>query len=164
MPTPLLCAAMAVSHRIEVLHGVNLDMLGRRDPRHYGDQGRPVSLLELERRIESFAQEQGFRVRFFQTNAEVEMVKRLHRLADEADGAIINAGAWTHYSFALRDAMEIAEVPTVEVHLSDVDAREPFRRVSVFDGLCVAKIAGKGPEGYRLAMAELRKVLDGGDE
>ncbi len=155
---------MAAAHRIEVLHGVNLDMLGRRDPRHYGEGGRPLSLLELERRIESFAADQGLRVRFFHTNAEGEMVARLHRLADEADGAILNAGAWTHYSWALRDALEIAGVPTVEVHLSDVESREPWRRVSVFDGLCVAKISGRGPDGYRMAMAQLRRTLDGADE
>lgn len=151
-------AAPGHSYRIEVMHGVNLDMLERRDPGHYGGFG----LLELERRIEGFASELGMRTRFFQSNFEGEMVERLHRLRGETDGVLINAGAWTHYSWAMRDALEIARLPAVEVHLSDVQAREPWRRVSVFDGLCVAKVSGKGPDGYRLALGELKKALDGG--
>lgn len=147
----------ARSYRVEVMHGVNLDMLQRRDPGHYGGLG----LLELERRIEGFAHDLGMRPRFFHSNFEGEMVERLHRLRGETDGLLINAGAWTHYSWAIRDALEIAQVPAVEVHLSDVQAREPWRRVSVFDGLCVAKVSGKGPDGYRIALDELRRTLDG---
>ncbi len=151
----------ARAYRIEVMHGVNLDTLGRRDPRHYGDQqGRPITLLQLERMIEGWAQELGMRARFFQSNFEGQMVERLHRLEGEIDGVLLNAGAWTHYSWAIRDALEIAALPAVEVHLSDVAQREPWRRVSVFDGLCVAQISGKGPGGYREALEALKKELD----
>ncbi|HEY1690098.1 MAG TPA: type II 3-dehydroquinate dehydratase [Solirubrobacteraceae bacterium] len=148
---------MSNGHRIEVMHGVNFDVLDRRDPALYGG----LSLLELERRIESFAQELGLRVRFFQTNFEGEMVERMHRLAGEADAVLINAGAWTHYAWAIRDALEVAKLPSVEVHLSDVDGREQWRRVSIFEGLCLAKFAGEGPEGYRLGLQALSKALTG---
>jgi 3-dehydroquinate dehydratase II len=145
------------AYRIVVMHGVNLDMLGRRDPAHYGT----LTLAELELRVDGFAAELGLRARFFQTNAEVELVERLHRVREEADGIILNPGAWTHYAWAIHDALEIAALPTVEVHLSDVKAREPWRRVSVIEDLCVASIGGQGVEGYRLAMERLRAALDG---
>jgi 3-dehydroquinate dehydratase-2 len=146
------------SYRIEVMHGVNLNMLGRRDPEHYGT----FTLSELEQRVEGFAAELGLRARCFQTNAEVELVERLHRVREEADGIILNPGAWTHYAWAIRDALEIAALPTVEVHLSDVKAREPWRRVSVIGDLCVASVSGQGVEGYRLALQRLRAVLEEG--
>jgi 3-dehydroquinate dehydratase II len=142
--------------RIEVMHGVNLDVLDRRDPRHYGGRG----LIALEREIEGFAAELDLRVRFFQTNFEGEMVERLHRLDGEADGILINAGAWTHYAWAIRDALEIAALPAVEVHLSDVQEREPWRRLSIFDGLCVAKFSGHGPDGYRIGLGALREAIE----
>jgi 3-dehydroquinate dehydratase-2 len=145
------------SFRIVVMHGVNLDMLGRRDPAHYGT----LTLSELELRVEQFAVELGLRARFFQTNAEVELVERLHRVREEADGIILNPGAWTHYAWALHDALEIAALPTVEVHLSDIKAREPWRRVSVIEDLCVASISGQGVDGYRVALERLRAALDG---
>jgi 3-dehydroquinate dehydratase II len=145
------------SYRIEVMHGVNLDMLGRRDPEHYGT----LTLSELEQRIEAFAAALGLRARFFQTNSESELVERLHLLREDADGIVINPGAWTHYAWAIRDALEIAAVPTVEVHLSDVKAREPWRRVSVIEDLCVASIGGQGVEGYRVALERLRAALEG---
>jgi 3-dehydroquinate dehydratase II len=145
------------SHRIVVMHGVNLDMLGRRDPAYYGT----LTLAELEQRIERFAVALGLRARFFQTNAEVEFVERLHRVREEADGIIVNPGAWTHYSWALHDALEIAALPAVEVHISDVKAREPWRRVSVIEDLCLTSIGGQGVEGYRLALERLRAHLDG---
>ena len=107
-------------NRVEVLHGVNLDLLGRRDPDHYGD----LTLSELEQQVKRFGGELELEVAFFQTNHEGDFVERLHRLPDPADGAVINAGAWTHYSYAIRDALEIAALPAVEVHLSDVSARE----------------------------------------
>ncbi len=148
---------MDAAYRIEVLHGVNLDMLGRRDPRHYGT----LTLPELERRVEEFAAELGLRVRCFQTNAEGEFVERLHLLRDEADGVVLNPGAWTHYSWAIHDALEIAALPAVEVHISDVQARESWRRVSVIEDLCLASISGRGVEGYREALERLRAELDG---
>jgi 3-dehydroquinate dehydratase II len=145
------------SYRIEVLHGVNLDMLGRRDPEHYGT----LTLPELELRVEGYAEELGLRARCFATNAEVEFVERLHRLRDDAEGIVLNPGAWTHYSWAIHDALEIAGLPAVEVHLSDVKAREPWRQVSVVEDLCIASVRGQGVEGYRLALQRLRSELDG---
>ncbi|HST55955.1 MAG TPA: type II 3-dehydroquinate dehydratase [Solirubrobacteraceae bacterium] len=141
--------------RIEVMHGVNLDMLGRRDPAQYGT----LTLAELQQQIAGFAAELGLLVRFFQTNAEGEFVERLHRLAGETDGIVLNPGAWTHYSWAIHDALEIAALPAVEVHLSDVRAREPWRGVSVIEDLCVATVAGLGPEGYRVALDRLGEQL-----
>jgi 3-dehydroquinate dehydratase II len=145
----------AVTHRIEVLHGVNLDMLGHRDPAIYGT----LTLPELQVRIEEFAVALGLRVRFSQTNHEGELIEHLHRTREEADGIVLNPGAWTHYAWAIRDALEIAALPTVEVHLSDIKAREPWRRVSVVEDLCIASFSGHGPEGYRLALERLRDAL-----
>jgi 3-dehydroquinate dehydratase-2 len=130
-----------------VLHGVNFDVLGRRDRDIYGD----FSLPELEVRIKRFARELNLEASFFQTNHEGEFVEYLHRLPERADAAIVNAGAWTHYSWAIRDAVELTGVPFVEVHLSDISKREGWRRRSVFEGveLLVGQIYGRGPEGYR---------------
>ena len=146
---------MALRNRIEVMHGVNLDQLGRRDPSHYG----ALTLDRLENRIEAFARELGLSARFFQTNSEAEFVEHLHRLEDISDGIVMNPGAWTHYSYAIRDALEIAALPTVEVHLSDVDEREEFRRVSVIRDLCFATVKGQGPDGYREALTRLKEEL-----
>jgi 3-dehydroquinate dehydratase-2 len=145
------------SYRIEVMHGVNLDMLGRRDPAHYGT----LTLSELEQRVDAFAAELGLRARFFQTNSETELVERLHLLRDDADGIVINPGAWTHYAWAIHDALEIAGLPAVEVHLSDVKAREPWRQLSVIEDLCVASVSGQGIDGYRVALRCLRAALEG---
>jgi len=142
-------------NRVEVLHGVNLDALGRRDPEHYGD----LTLRELETVVKRFGRELNLEVSFFQSNHEGEYVERLHRLPDAVDGAILNAGAWTHYSWALRDALEIAGVPAVEVHLSDVGSREDWRRRSVFEGLVIGAVSGKGPDGYREALELLHGKL-----
>ena len=132
-------------NRIEVLHGVNLDMLGKRDPRHYGT----LTLIELEVRIRHWARALGLETSFFHTNSEAEYVERLHQAPDMADGLLMNPGAWTHYSYAIRDALEMAATPAVEVHLSDVDAREEWRRRSVISDLVVGRVAGQGPDGYR---------------
>jgi 3-dehydroquinate dehydratase-2 len=147
------------SYRIEVIHGVNLDMLGRRDPALYGT----LTLPELQVRIEQFATELGLRVRFFQTNHEGALIERLHRLREGAEGIVLNPGAWTHYAWAIHDALEIAALPTVEVHLSNVKAREPWRRLSVIEDLCIASVSGQGPEGYRVALTHLRDALSGVD-
>jgi 3-dehydroquinate dehydratase II len=146
---------MAGTYRIEVMHGVNLNMLGRRDPEHYGT----LTLIQLEQRIAEFASQLDLEVRFLQTNAESEFVEHLQGLPDLADGLVLNPGAWTHYSWAIRDALEIAALPAVEVHLSDVKAREQWRRVSVVEDLCVASICGKGVEGYKEALGVLRAEL-----
>lgn len=144
-----------VNNRIEVMHGVNLDQLGHRDPAHYGTS----DLQALERQIDSWARELGLSVRFFQTNHEGEFVEHLHALRDLADGVILNPGAWTHYAWAIRDALELTHVPAVEVHLSAVDEREEWRRVSVVRDLCLATISGKGADGYREALELLKKEL-----
>jgi 3-dehydroquinate dehydratase II len=142
-------------NRIEVMHGVNLDQLGRRDPSHYGT----LTLEQLELRISDDARDLGLEVRFFQTNHEGKFVEHLHRLAEMADGILVNPGAWTHYSYAIRDALELTGLPAVEVHLSDVDKREEWRRRSVIAELCIARVAGKGPDGYRDALERLRSQL-----
>lgn len=142
-------------NRVEVLHGVNLDALGRRDPEHYGT----LTLAELQTQIKRFGRELDLEVAFFQTNNEGEYVERLHRLPEVADAALLNPGAWSHYSWAIRDALEIAGLPAVEVHLSDVSKREDWRRHSVLDGLVVGAISGKGADGYREALELLRREL-----
>jgi 3-dehydroquinate dehydratase-2 len=142
-------------NRIQVMHGVNLDVLGRRKPEIYGE----LSFNELERRVSDMAAELGLQTRFFQTNFEGEFVEELHRLDGLADGILLNPGAWTHYAWAIRDALEIADLPAVEVHLSDVDAREEWRKLSVIGDLCVARVAGKGLEGYREGLERLREAL-----
>jgi 3-dehydroquinate dehydratase-2 len=147
---------MPAQQRIEVMHGVNLDMLGRREPEHYGT----LTLDELARRIEAFAAELQVEVRFFQSNSEAEYVEHLHSLRELVDGIVLNPGAWTHYSWAIHDALAIAGLPAVEVHLSDVDAREPWRRISVVGDLCIATISGQGADGYRAALEQLRQALD----
>jgi 3-dehydroquinate dehydratase-2 len=144
-----------VRNRVEVMHGVNLDQLGRREPGHYGT----LTLDELEVRIKASADEIGLQASFFRTNHEGEFVERLHRLEGLADGLLLNPGAWTHYSYAIRDALELAALPAVEVHLSDVDSREPWRRESVIGELCIARVAGKGPAGYEEALSLLRDRL-----
>jgi 3-dehydroquinate dehydratase-2 len=144
-----------VRNRVAVLHGVNFDVLDRRDPDVYGG----LSLTELEARISGWAHELKLEPIFFQTNGEGEFCEYLHRAADLADAVIVNAGAWTHYSRAIADALELTRLPAVEVHLSDVEAREEWRRLSVFDGLVLAKIAGKGPDGYREALERLAREL-----
>jgi len=143
--------------RVEVMHGVNLDQLGRRDRSHYGT----VTLTELELQISEAAAELGLQTRFFQTNHEGEFVEHLHRMEGLADGILLNPGAWTHYSYAIRDALELTGLPAVEVHLSDVDTREPWRRESVIRDLCIDRVAGKGPGGYREALDRLRREFSG---
>ncbi|MGN6815289.1 MAG: type II 3-dehydroquinate dehydratase, partial [Solirubrobacterales bacterium] len=136
--------------------GVNFDVLDRRDPNVYGG----LSLSELEAKISGWARALDLEPIFFQTNAEGEFCEYLHRAADGlADPAIVNAGAWTHYSRAIADALELTRLPAVEVHLSDVEARDEWRALSVFDGLVLAKIAGKGADGYREALELLAREL-----
>jgi len=145
---------IGVRNRIEVLHGVNLDMLGKRDPEQYGT----LTLIELEVRIRHWARDL-VEASFFHTNSEAEYVERLHQAPQLADGLIVNPGAWTHYSYAIRDALEIAAKPAVEVHLSDVDAREQWRRNSVIADLVLASVKGKGADGYHEALELLAREL-----
>jgi 3-dehydroquinate dehydratase II len=148
---------MLARNRIEVMHGVNLDQLGRRDPAVYGT----LTLTELERRVEQRAEELGLRTTFFQSNHEGDFVERLHALREEVDAILLNPGAWTHYAWSIRDALEIASLPAVEVHLSDVQAREPWRRTSVIAELCLATVSGRGADGYDDALGLLRDELAG---
>jgi len=145
-------------NRIAVMHGVNLDQLGRRDPALYGT----LTLAELEQRIATEGGELGLRTSFFQSNYEGAFVERLHELRDEADAILLNPGAWTHYAWAIRDALEIAALPALEIHLSDVQGREAWRRTSVIGDLCFATISGRGPDGYTDALKLLREELDRG--
>jgi 3-dehydroquinate dehydratase-2 len=142
-------------NRVAVLHGVNLGALDRRPAEVYGG----LTFAQLEQRIERFARELELEARFFQTDHEGEYVAEIHKARDYADGLVLNPGAWTHYAWSLRDAVEIAGLPAVEVHLSDVQNREPFRRVSVLSDVCVATVSGQGPDGYREALERLKAAL-----
>jgi 3-dehydroquinate dehydratase-2 len=142
-------------NRVAVLHGVNLDALDRRPPEHYGG----LTFTQLETRIDRLARELGLYARFFQSNHEGEYVEEIHKAGDYADGLLLNPGAWTHYAWSLRDAVEVSGLPAVEVHLSDVEHREEFRRRSVFEGICVAKVSGRGVDGYRDALVALKEAL-----
>jgi len=142
-------------NRVQIMHGVNLDQIGRRDPEHYGG----ITFRQLEQAIDGFARDLGLDARFFQSNSEGDFVEHLHRVRDVADGVIINAGAWTHYSRAIGDALQFADVPAVEVHLSDVMAREGWRHVSVLADTCIATVTGKGVDGYREALGTLKAHL-----
>jgi 3-dehydroquinate dehydratase II len=142
-------------NRVAVMHGVNLDMLDRRPAEHYGG----LTLTRLEYTVERFARELGLVARFFQTNHEGEYVEELHKSPDYADALLLNPGAWTHYAWALRDAVELTGMPAVEVHLSDVKHREPFRALSVLEDVCVASISGQGLDGYRTALEHLKEAM-----
>lgn len=141
--------------RVAVLHGVNLDTLGRRDPAVYGR----FTLAELEDRVRAFGDELGLETSFAQTNHEGEYCELIHRAGDEAHGLVLNPGAWTHYSYAIRDALEVAALPAVEVHISAVDGREEWRRRTVIGDLCVRRVQGRGAEGYREALETLRGAI-----
>ncbi|MDE3070480.1 MAG: 3-dehydroquinate dehydratase [Acidobacteriota bacterium] len=148
---------------VEVLHGVNFDVLELREGAVYGG----FSLAELEREISGFARPLGIELRFLQSNSEQAIVERLHEIARLARGGapsgdapapaglVLNMGAWTHYAWAIHDALAIVGLPAVEVHLSDIFAREEWRRVSVVADLCLATFAGHGVDGYRMALERL---------
>ena len=146
--------------RIDVLNGVNLDLLGRRDRATYGDG----SLQDLETQIYAWALELELQVRCRQTNHEGEYVEFIHAALDTADALVLNPGAWTHYSWAIRDALEIAGLPTVEVHLSDLSEREEWRHHSVIRELCFKTISGQGADGYRAALIALTERLENDED
>ena len=137
--------------RVVVLNGVNLDVIGRRDPEVYGG----LNIRQLESKIFDWAMELELNVKCRQTNSEGEYVDWCHEALDWADGVIVNPGAWTHYSYAIRDAVELFDVPVVEVHLSNIDQREEWRRKSVISDLTAKRVIGKGPDGYREALTYL---------
>ncbi len=135
--------------KILVLNGVNLNMFGKRDPKQYGT----ITLAEIDTKLQELAQELGVEVESFQTNHEGTMCERVHQaFVDKVDAVVINAGAWTHYSIGLRDALAILTVPIVEVHMSNVHAREPFRHHSVFAEIAKGQICGFGAESYLLGL------------
>ncbi len=143
--------------RIALVHGPNLNMLGRRPSQHYGT----LTLPELEAQVRAWGEERGMVVGTFQTNFEGAMLEHLHGLAGAVDGVVINPGAWTHYQYSVRDALESVGAPFVEVHLSDVAAREDFRKISVVRDIALATVQGKGPDGYREALDILKETLGG---
>jgi 3-dehydroquinate dehydratase II len=134
-----------------VLNGVNLNALAHRDPTLYGG----MAYSELETRIYQWAKECHCSVRCLQTNDEGEFIDACHEARSWADGVIVNPGAWTHYSYAIRDALELFTVPVVEVHLSDITSREDWRRVSVIEDVVDHRVIGKGPDGYHEALVFL---------
>ena len=142
--------------RILVLHGINLDMFGKRDPKHYGT----ATLQDIDAALAALAKELSVSVACFQSNFEGAFVERIHQAhVDQIYGVVINAGAWTHYNYGVRDALAILKCPIVEVHMSNVHAREEFRRHSFLADLAVGVIAGFGADSYRLALdAALRRL------
>jgi 3-dehydroquinate dehydratase II len=141
--------------RIALLHGPNLGMLGRRPSEHYGT----LTLRELEERVREWGRERGMIVGCFQSDHEGAFLQHVHGLAGAVDGAVVNPGAWTHYQWSIRDALEIMGAPFVEVHLSDIEAREPHRRVSVIRDVASTAVWGRGPDGYRDAPDHLAGLL-----
>ena len=143
--------------KILVLHGINLNMFGQRDPAQYGT----ATLAEIDARLQDLAQELKVSVECFQTNHEGEMCERIHRaFAEKVDAVVINAGAWTHYSIGLRDALAILTVPIVEVHMSNIHAREAFRHHSVLAEIAKGQICGFGPDSYLLGLRAAVKACE----
>jgi 3-dehydroquinate dehydratase-2 len=142
--------------KVLVLHGVNLNMFGERDPDQYGT----ITLSEIDNKIEDLASELGFQVECYQTNHEGELVEKIHEACrDNIDAVLINAGAWTHYSYAIMDALSILKVPIIEVHMSQVHAREEFRRNSVISPLAKGQIAGFGVDSYLLGLRAAWNII-----
>jgi 3-dehydroquinate dehydratase-2 len=139
--------------RIAVINGANLDALADRDPELYGG----ISYDELETRIYDWARELDVSVRCFQTNHEGQYIDWCHEARSWADGIVVNPGAWTHYSYAIRDALELFSVPVVEVHLSNIAEREEWRRRSVVEDVVAHRVLGQGPNGYREALSWLTR-------
>ena len=140
--------------RVMVLNGVNLNMLGKRDPDQYGS----IGLSELETMIYSWGADLGLTVRCSQTNFEGDYVDMIHTACEDSDGLIVNPGAWTHYSYAIRDALEIYTGPVVEVHLSAIETREQWRRHSVIADVVAHRISGQGADGYHSALQFLNQA------
>ena len=145
----------AADIRVALLHGPNINTLGRRPVAHYGT----FTLADLEAQVREWGHERGMRVGCFQTNDEGAFLAHLHGLAGLVDAAIVNPGAWTHYQWSIRDALEILGAPFIEVHISDVEAREPHRRISVVRDIAAKAIWGKGIEGYREALDAIPEFL-----
>ena len=149
--------------KILMLHGINHNMFGKRDPRQYGT----VTLDEINASLRTLGQELGAELEAFQTNCEGTMCERIHQAyADGVDAVLINAGAWTHYSYGIRDALAILTCPVVELHMSNIHAREPFRHVSVFAEIVMGQICGFGADSYllglRAAVSAVQKTQETG--
>lgn len=145
-------------HDYLILHGVNLNMFGRRDPAQYGTS----TLAEIDAALRSLAEELDVRLDIFQTNHEGRMVERIHQALDDGTrGIVINAGAWTHYSYAIMDALGMLSIPVVEVHMSNVHARESFRHESVLTRVSAGSIAGFGPHSYLLGLRAVHALAAG---
>jgi 3-dehydroquinate dehydratase-2 len=143
--------------KVLVLHGINLNMFGKRDPGQYGT----VTLAQIDEKLKAFGRELGFDVECFQTNLEGEMVQRIHQAhGDGTDAVVINAGAWTHYSYGIADALAMLEVPVVEVHMSHVHAREKFRHLSVFASIVKGAISGFGVNSYLLGLRAAADLIE----
>ena len=135
--------------KILMLHGINHNMFGKRDPKQYGT----TTLAEINAKLQALGMELGAEVECFQTNSESAMCERIHQgFADGVDAVLINAGAWTHYSYGIRDALAILTVPVIELHMSNIHAREEFRHPSVFADLVKGQICGFGLDSYLLAL------------
>lgn len=143
---------------ILVLNGINLNMFGKRDPKQYGT----ATLAQIDEKLAALGKELGCDVVNFQTNIEGEMAERIHQAhADKVDGVLINAGAWTHYSYGLRDALAILGCPIIEVHMSNIHAREEFRHHSVVAPIARGQIAGFGVDSYLLALRAVMSIVNG---
>ncbi|WP_104657798.1 type II 3-dehydroquinate dehydratase [Ralstonia insidiosa] len=143
--------------RILMLHGINHNMFGKRDPAQYGT----ITLAEIDTRLQALGEELGVQVESFQTNSEAAMCERIHRAFEEGqDAVLINAGAWTHYSYGIRDALAILTCPVVELHMSNIHARESFRHHSVFADIVSGQICGFGMQSYLLALRAAASAVD----
>ncbi len=149
-----------MSHKYLIVHGPNLNLLGRREPAVYGRD----TLEDINQRLQLWAQEAGVELEIVQSNHEGEIVDAIQRATSWASGIVINPGAYTHYSYAIRDAVAAVATPTVEVHLSNIHAREEFRHRSVVAPVCAGQIVGLGGYGYILALAALEQELGGGEQ
>ena len=135
--------------KVLMLHGINHNMFGKRDPKQYGT----ITLEQINQSLTQLGQELGVQVTCYHTNHEGEMCERIHQAyTEQVDAVLINAGAWTHYSYGIRDALAILTCPIVELHMSNIHAREPFRHVSVFAEIVKGQICGFGADSYLLAL------------
>ncbi len=151
---------MAENLKIMVINGPNLNMLGVREPKVYGNR----TYADLEAYIEEYGDSLGVEATVLQSNGEGEIIDFIHHALGNFDGIVINPGAYTHYSYAIHDALASVDVPAIEVHLSNIHKREEFRHKSVTAPACIGQIAGLGFRGYRLAMDYLLEVLENGDK
>ena len=145
--------------KVLMLHGINHNMFGKRDPKQYGT----ITLAEIDAALKALGKELGAKVTSFQTNSEAAMCERIHQAyVEKMDAVLLNAGAWTHYSYGIRDALAILTVPVVEIHMSNVHAREPFRHLSVFAEVVRGQICGFGVDSYLLGLRAAVSAVKGG--